>query len=120
MGLFLAPPKPLNEKAADVLQEMLEMLFIFLERCHFLAESEKKNNPPERESYFRGSNVPAEPEFSWKVGKPDSSEEENLTHRFLSQEGVYPNLAPQTAANPPGFIPCAPPERPVAPPCPKG
>lgn len=46
MGLFLAPPKPLNEKAADVLQEMLEMLFIFLERCHFLAESEKKNNPP--------------------------------------------------------------------------
>lgn len=71
MGLFLAPPKPLNAKAADVLQEMLEMLFIFLERCHFLAESEKKKNQnqtPERERYFRGSATPAEPEFSWKVG----------------------------------------------------
>lgn len=112
MGLFLAPPKPLNEKAADVLQEML---FIFLERCHFLAESEKKktqNQTPERERYFRGSNAPAEPEFSWKVGKPDSLEEENLTRRFLSQEGVCPNLAPQAAANPPGFIPCAPPAPP--------
>lgn len=30
VGLFPAPPKQLNAKAADVLQEMLGMLFIYL------------------------------------------------------------------------------------------
>ena len=38
-----------------------------------------------------------------------------MTRCFLSQEGVCPSVAPQAAANPPGFVPCAPPALPVHP-----
>lgn len=60
------------------------------ELCFFFSsaatsqQSLNKNN--KRRSYFGGS---AEPEPSWKVGKPDALEEENLTQCFLSQEGVH-------------------------------
>lgn len=46
VGLVLAPPTPLKEKAADVQQEMLGIV-LFLQGCHFAAEFKEEQQEEE-------------------------------------------------------------------------
>lgn len=72
VGLFPAPPKQLNAKAADVLQEMLGMLFIYLFCLTAASTGAKKKN---RALLPR---LPRSCSSSSAGAKPDSLEEEKL------------------------------------------